>query len=117
MKKSINLPSAIASVFLLAGMSQAMAQVAPTMQEKMACRSDAGRYAYHAPPDVLLRHYVVSNEILLGHIGCGAVPDQGCVSPIVQGEVAGRMLSAYAEAVADRAVKANFHACLTTSAS
>src|SRR5258708_18567125 len=31
----------IASVFLLAGMSQAMAQVAPTMQEKMACRSDA----------------------------------------------------------------------------
>ena len=41
MKKSINLSSAIASVFLLAGMSQAMAQVAPTMQEKMACRSDA----------------------------------------------------------------------------
>jgi hypothetical protein len=40
MKKSINLSSAIASVFLLVGMSQAMAQVAPTMQ-KMACRSDA----------------------------------------------------------------------------
>jgi hypothetical protein len=41
MKTSIKLSSAIASVFLLAGMSQAMAQVAPTMQEKMACRSDA----------------------------------------------------------------------------
>jgi hypothetical protein len=41
MKKSVKLSSAIASLFLLAGMSQAIAQVAPTMQEKMACRSDA----------------------------------------------------------------------------
>jgi Cysteine rich repeat len=41
MKKSVKLSSAVAAVFLLAGMSQAMAQVAPTMQEKMACRSDA----------------------------------------------------------------------------
>jgi hypothetical protein len=41
MRTSIKLSSAVASVFLLAGMSQAMAQVAPTMQEKMACRSDA----------------------------------------------------------------------------
>jgi hypothetical protein len=41
MKKSVKLSSAISAVFLLAGMSQAMAQVAPTMQEKMACRSDA----------------------------------------------------------------------------
>ena len=41
MKKSVKLSSAIASVFLLAGLSQAMAQVAPSMQEKMACRSDA----------------------------------------------------------------------------
>src|SRR5258708_40011434 len=40
-KKSVKLSSAIAAVFLLAGMSQAMAQVAPTMQGKMACRSDA----------------------------------------------------------------------------
>ena len=40
-KKSVKLSSAVAAVFLLAGMSQAMAQVAPTMQEKMACRSDA----------------------------------------------------------------------------
>ena len=41
MKHSVKLSSAIATVFLLAGMSSAMAQVAPTMQEKMACRSDA----------------------------------------------------------------------------
>jgi len=40
-KKSVKLSSAIASVFLLAGLSPAMAQVAPSMQEKMACRSDA----------------------------------------------------------------------------
>jgi Cysteine rich repeat len=37
----VKLSSAIATVFLLAAMSQAMAQVAPSMQEKMACRSDA----------------------------------------------------------------------------
>ena len=41
MKKSVKLSSAISAVFLLAGMSQAMAQVAPSMQEKMACRGDA----------------------------------------------------------------------------
>jgi hypothetical protein len=41
MKNSVKLSSAIATVFLLAAMSQAMAQVAPSMQEKMACRSDA----------------------------------------------------------------------------
>ena len=40
MKKSVKLSSAISAV-LLAGMSQAMAQVAPSMQEKMACRGDA----------------------------------------------------------------------------
>jgi hypothetical protein len=42
MKKSVKLSSATLSLAaLLAGLSQAMAQVAPTMQEKMACRSDA----------------------------------------------------------------------------
>jgi hypothetical protein len=40
-KNSVKFSSAIATVFLLAAMSQAMAQVAPSMQEKMACRSDA----------------------------------------------------------------------------
>ena len=41
MKYPVKLSSAIAILFLSAGMSQAMAQVAPSMQEKMACRSDA----------------------------------------------------------------------------
>jgi hypothetical protein len=41
MKNPVKLSSAIAIVFLSAGMSQAFGQVAPSMQEKMACRSDA----------------------------------------------------------------------------
>ena len=41
MKYPVKQSSAIAILFLSAGMSQAMAQVAPSMQEKMACRSDA----------------------------------------------------------------------------
>ena len=42
MTKSINRSSALlAAALLIAGASQAMADSAPSMQEKMACRADA----------------------------------------------------------------------------
>ncbi len=52
--KSINCSATLlALVLLIAGASQAMADSAPTMQEKMACRADAqtlcAQFIGHAP--------------------------------------------------------------------
>ena len=54
MTKSINRSSAwLALALLLAGASQAMADSAPSMQEKLACRADAeslcAQFVGHAP--------------------------------------------------------------------
>jgi hypothetical protein len=44
--------------------------IAANLVQLMACRVDAARFVKHAGPvDVMLRHYVASNELLLGHLG------------------------------------------------